>query len=69
MKVDMTTVKKIVGYVGYFGASSAGGAVVISTVRNSHPVLQIAGYVGGVGLGMAAGDVARDKLITTLDQF
>lgn len=69
MKVDMTTVKKIVGYVGYFGASSAVGAVVISTVRNSHPVLQIAGYVGGVGLGMAAGDVARDKLITTLDQF
>ena len=69
MKVDMNTVKKVVGYVGYFGASSAVGAVIVSTVRNSHPVLQIAGYVGGVGLGMAAGDVARDKLITTLDSF
>ena len=69
MKVDMNTVKKVVGYVGYFGASSAVGAVIVSTVRNSHPVLQIAGYVGGVGLGMAAGDVAREKLITTLDSF
>ena len=69
MKVDMTTVKKVVGYVGYFGASSAVGAVIFSTVRNSHPVLQIAGYVGGVGLGMAAGDVAREKLITTLDKI
>ena len=61
--------KFIVGYVGYFGASSVVAAYCIASVRGANPVLQIAGYIGGLGLGMAAGDLAKDKLVTTMDRL
>ena len=69
MKVDADAIKKVIGWAGYFGASSTVAAFVMATANGAHPVLRITSYIGGVGLGMAAGDVAQDKLLTTLERF
>ena len=69
MKIDGDTVKKVVGWAGYFGASSTVAGLVMAFTKGSHPVFRITSYIGGVGLGMAAGDVAQDKLLTTLERF
>ena len=69
MNVDTNTIKQAVGWVGYFGASTAVMSAVVSTMRGQHPVVQIASWVGGWGLGNAAGDVSRNSIMTTLDRL
>ena len=63
------TIKRIVGAVTYFGAYSAVGGAVFSMVRGANPVLQVAGFLGSVGLGMAAGEVASAQMISTIERL
>lgn len=66
---NLNGIKIVVGAVTYFGAYAAVGGAVFSVVRGTHPALQVAGFLGSMGLGMAAGDVARAKMVSTIEQL
>ena len=67
MNIDTNTVKKVASTMSGFGASMLVGILSGNLTVGQHAGIKVLGWLGSVGLGAKANNVARDGMRELLD--
>ena len=67
MNIDTNTVKKVTSSMSGFGASMLVGMLSANLTVGQHAGIKVLGWLGSVGLGTKANNVARDGMREFLD--